>query len=308
MSNLFYTIRNYRPADLDRYLQLNIEVEKLEPTGRCTSLQTLREYLSRPNYSPEQDLFIVEIAENIVSYVDITPELKISRVIFDCLIHPEHRRQGLASKLFTSALLRAKELGVKVAHVNMPESNAVARGMLSRAGFRFVRRYLELRKDISEVSWQDNRQAAVRYRNLRRGDEDELVQIQNRSFTGTWGYNPNTAEEIIYRTNLSGSSPEDVILACDGDRVVGYCWTRTTCKAGTEVKKGQIFMLGVDPDFRGRGVGEEVLLAGLSYLHSKGLQVVKLTVDSENKAACALYHSVGFKDWTSSLWYEKVID
>ena len=67
-------------------------------------------------------------------------------------------------------------------------------------------------------------------------------------------------------------------------------------------------MLGVDPDHWGRGIGKQVLLAGLSYLKSRGLRVVELTVDSKNKAACALYSSVGFKLWTSSLWYEKKLD
>ena len=67
-------------------------------------------------------------------------------------------------------------------------------------------------------------------------------------------------------------------------------------------------MLGVDPDYQGRGVGKRVLLAGLSYLKSKGLQVAEVTVDSKNKNAYALYRSVGFKIRTSTLWYEKVID
>jgi mycothiol synthase len=144
---------------------------------------------------------------------------------------------------------------------------------------------------------------------MQRGEEEKLTQIQTCSFAGTWGYNPNTVEEITYWINLSNCSPDDVILVYDGDKIVGYCWTRVTCeaKAATGEGKGQIRMLGVDPDYRGRRVGKRVLLAGLSYLQHKGLQVAELTVDSENKAACALYRSVGFKVRTSSLWYEKVI-
>jgi len=308
MSNSPYTIRNYQPTDFDRYVLLNIEVEKLGPTGRCTSPQVLSENLCRPNYSPEQDLFIAETAGNIVGYMDVAPELNIGRVILSCLIHPDHRRRGLATKLLGCATHRAKELGVKLAQVNILQDNVVAKSVLSKLGFKFVRRFLELRLDIPAVRWQDIDQTALRYRRLQRGDEDKLTQIQNRSFAGTWGYNPNTVEEIIYYTNLANCSPEDVILACDGDKIVGYCWTRITYETTTDERKGQIFMLGVGPDYRGKGIGKGVLLAGLSYLKSKGLQVIELTVDSGNKAACALYRSVGFKVRTSSLWYEKSLN
>ena len=307
MGSSIYAVRNYRPTDFDRYVQLIIEAEKLEPTGRCTSTQVLFENLCRPNYSPEQDLFLVEAAGHMVGYMEVVPELVIGRGILNCFMHPDHRRKGLATKLFACASLRARELGVEVAQVDIVQGNVIAESMLSKLGFRFVRRFFQLRLNIAEVRMQGIDQSAWQCRNLQRGDEDKLIQIQNRSFAGTWGYNPNTVEEIIYYTNLTDCSPEDVILACDGNKISGYCWTRITCETATGERKGRIFMLGVDPHYRGRGIGKGVLLTGLSYLRSKGLQVVELTVDSENQAACALYRSVGFQVLTISLWYEKAL-
>ena len=64
-------------------------------------------------------------------------------------------------------------------------------------------------------------------------------------------------------------------------------------------------MIGVDPDYRNTGIGRELLLAGLSYLKSQGLEVAQLTVDSENWVARALYRSLGFEVCHTSLWYEK---
>jgi len=308
-SNSAYTIRNYQPEDFDKYVLLNIEAEKLEPTGRCISPQAITEHLGRPNYSPEQDLFIVEADGDIVGYMDVAPELTIGRVTLDCWIHPEHRRRGLATKLLGYAIRRARELGARVAHVNIMEDNAVAKRVLSRLGFECVRRFLELRLDMAKVSEQDIEQAALGCRHLQASEEDKLTGIQNRVFADTWGYNPNTVEEVTYFTNSSSYSPEDVVLAYDGGKVVGYCWTRVACEGGAASgRRGRIYMIGSDPDHRGRGVGKKVLLAGLARLRSKGLQVAELTVDSENKAACALYQSIGFKVWKSSLWYEKVIN
>lgn len=306
MSDSFYTIRNYQPADFDKYVRLRkVEAERLEPTGYRISSQVIAEDVGRPNYSPEQDLFIVETDEDMVGYMDSTLELSIGRVILNGFVHPDHRRKGLASKLLGYATHRAKEPGAKVAHVRIPRDNVVAKGVLSRLGFRFVRRFLELSLDLSRVHGQDIDQTTLHCRQLQHGEEDKLTQLQNRSFAGTWGYNPNTVEEITYRTNLSNCSPEDVILACDGDKPVGYCWTRKSCKVAPGERTGQIPMLGVDPDYRGRGVGKGVLLAGLSYLKNRDLRFVDLTVDSENQAACALYRSVGFKLQASTLWYQK---
>ncbi|MFC1992705.1 GNAT family N-acetyltransferase [Chloroflexota bacterium] len=308
MSNLIYTIRNYRPNDFNKYVLLRIEAEKLEPTGCSISPQVIAERLGQPNYSPEHDLFIVEIDGDIVGYIDIKPEFTIGRVILDCWIRPEHRKKGLVTSLLNYSMHRAQELGAGVAHVNIAEDNVVAKRVLSRLGFSLVRRFLELRLDITDVRRSDINHDAPGFRCLQRGEEDKLTQIQNRAFAGTWGYNPNTVEEITYRTNLSTCSPEDIVLICDGDKVIGYCWTGIACKGGSGERKGQIFMLGLDPDYRGKGIGKKILLAGLAHLESRSLQVAELTVDSENEAACALYKSVGFKIRTSSLWYEKVIN
>ena len=308
MTNSFYIVRNYRPSDFEDYVRLNIEAEKLEPTGRCTSPQVISENLGRPNYSPEQDLFVVEITGKIVGFMNVTPELNSKRAILDCLVHPEHRRKGLAKKLLSYAAHRAKELKVKVVHVNIRQDNAIAKSVLSRLGFRVVRRFLELELQLSDLP--DAAHNTYSHCHLQRGEEDKLTQIQNRCFAGTWGYNPNTTEEIAHYTNLSNHLLEDIVLIYDENKLIGYCWTVISheAEATKGERKGRIFMLGVDPDYRGRGIGRVALLAGLSYLKSKGVRVAELTVDSENEVACALYHSVGFKAWTNSLWYEKAID
>ncbi|MFC2052630.1 GNAT family N-acetyltransferase [Chloroflexota bacterium] len=310
MSNSHYTIRNYQPSDFNKYASLHIDAEKLEPTGwRCLSPPAIAERLCRPNYSPEQDLFIAETSGDIVGYMDITPELTIGRVILDCWVHPEHRGKGLGKELLISAVRRAKELGARIAHVNILQDSTVAGGVLVKLGFECVRRFLELRLDLSKVRQQDINQPALEYRYLQPGEEDKLTSTQNRAFADTWGYNLNTVEEITCFVNSSNCSPDDVILAYDGDQVMGYCWTRMNYggEADAGERKGRIFMLGVDPNYRGRGIGKRVLLAGLAHLKSKGPRFVELTVDSENKTACALYRSVGFEVRASSLWYEKAI-
>jgi len=309
MSNSPYSIRNYQPADFNKYILLYAGAEKLEPSGRCVSPQFVAEQLERSNYSPEQDLFIAETDEDIVGYMNVTPELTIGRVVLDCWVHPEHRRRGLATKLLGYATNRARELGAKMAHVNIAEDNVVAGRVLSRLGFSLVRRFLELRLDIADVGGLDIDPAATGCRYLQLGEENKLTQLQNRAFACTWGYNPNAVEEIAFRTSLSNCSLDDIILFYEGDKAIGYCWTGISCEEGVpSARMGRILMLGVAPDYRGKGIGKKLVLAGLARLKSKGLQVAELTVDSKNKAACALYKPLGFEVKIRTFWYEKTID
>ncbi|MFC1949799.1 GNAT family N-acetyltransferase, partial [Chloroflexota bacterium] len=198
MSDSDYIIRNYKPEDFEEYVRLGAEAERLEPVGRRVSPQAVREYLEKPNYSPEQDLFLAEADRGIVAYLDAVPERAIGRVILYCWVHPAHRRQGLAKELLGNAMRRAEELGAKVAHVIFEEANTTAISVLSGLGFECVRRYLELKLDMTRVRQQDLTQAASECRCLLPGEEEQLTHIQNLSFAGTWGYNPNTVEDITY--------------------------------------------------------------------------------------------------------------
>jgi ribosomal protein S18 acetylase RimI-like enzyme len=66
-------------------------------------------------------------------------------------------------------------------------------------------------------------------------------------------------------------------------------------------------MLGVDPDYRNQEIGKAILLNGLDDLKAKGVDIVELTVDSQNPAACSLYESVGFEFYAKTEWYEKEV-
>jgi mycothiol synthase len=308
MNTSTYAIRKYRPEDFDGLVQLLAEMGNKGWSGSVTPRDVI-ESLGRPHHSPEDNLFIAEKEGDVVGYVDVTAELKIGRVVLSCLVRPAFRGNGVATELIERAIGRAGELKVKRAHVNISEESMTTRELFMNMGFGYIRHFLELKLSLSEFHVPNMGGIGPRYRHMQGGEEDKLVGIQNRSFADTWGFNPNTLEEIIYRIGLPNCSPKDVILACDGDNVIGYCWTRIY-PGETKVArdgKGRIYMLGVDPDHRGKGIGKDVLLAGLCCLKSKGLGMVELTVDSKNKTACALYQSTGFQIRAKSLWYEKVL-
>jgi len=310
MRNPAYIIRNYHSKDFEKLVQLVTEVQELGRSDCSISLLDLLERLSQSDPSFKKNLFIAERSGEIAGYAEVKPELNIGRAVLTWLVHPRHRREEFTVGLVDRAVDRTRELGIMTLHANISQNSFTAKRFLTRMGFTFVRRFLELRLDLTEMVLPEISKIASRCRALQPGEEGRLTQLQNRSFAGTWGFNPNTVGEITHRINLPDSSPDDIFLIFDSDKLVGYCWTRTESwreKTAGE-GAGRIYMLGVDPDYRGRGLGRQLLLAGLSYLRSKSLRVAVLTVDSENQAARVLYQSVGFEFWKSSLWYEKRLD
>jgi len=304
-----YKIRRYRLGDLDKLAKLAAEIQGLEHPHCCNLLHSMIENLCMPNCCPEHNLFVVDVAGTIVGCADVVPELRIGRVVLCCLLHPKHRTRTLTRELLTQAMDRATQLEADIIHALVTENNMITRNLLSSMGFRAVRRFLEMRLDLSTIPLLELKRVTGQYRQLRHGEEDLIAEIQNRAFGNSWGYNPNTAEEIMYRIRQMNFSTADVIVVCDADKPAGYCWIKTKVreKDSPDGRTGRIHMLGVDPYYWGKGVGKQVLMAALYHLKTNDVRFVELTVDSENEAACVLYTLAGFEVWTNSIWYEKTI-
>jgi mycothiol synthase len=294
-----YNIRNYRPTDFDSLVRF---FQSERPAITSIS-QRVADWLAWPGFTPEKDIFIVESNDIIAGYMSLRPELGIDRVMIGCRLRREYRRKGLSLRLLERAMSRARELGVGVAHVDIMQDNSGARKALEKHGFRPVRQYYELELDMSIVDWEEAKRASCECRHLLPGEEAELADIQNRSFAEHWGYNPNTEETISFLINRVQSSPEDVIVICEEGGIVGFCRTEVIGNG-----EGRISMIGTDPDFRGKGVGRTALLAGLLHLKSRSVKTTKLTVDTGNDAALALYESVGFRHTNMLITYEKSVD
>ena len=265
--------------------------------------------VTRPNYQVGKNLFFAEVGGAIIGFVNVLPELGIGRVILEFGLSPLHKSEVILRGLFDRALERAKELGAKVAHVSIPATDLAGAELLSKVGFEAVRRFHEMRLDVSGADLESVEQSGMAYRHLGAGEKELLAWIENRCFIGTWGFNPNTAEYIAWELSARGDCPDDVILAISECKPVGYCWTEAECgrDSTTGRNRGRIYMLGVDTDCRGKGLGKKLLRIGLLHLKDKGRELVDITVDSQNIVAVTLYRSLGFQLHGETVWYEKAV-
>jgi len=300
-------IRNYRCSDFDNYVQLHMETTNLDRSGRSISKQRLAEDLGHPSFQPENDLFVAEHGGSIIGYAALFLEAAIKRAILECMIHPLHRKKGIATKLIRRAIRYAEEAESKVVQVSLSEINLPARNLAQRLGFKFIRHFHELKLALNNIRLPGLEPSEYIIRSLEPDEADKLTHIQNHAFADSWGFNPNTLEEIAYRINLSSCSPENIMMAYLKNHPIGYCWTRIMIeeKPAAGSMKGEIHMLGVDPDYRKKGIGRKVLLAGLADLKNKGVTTVELTADGEDPVALGLYQSVGFEVCSRTEWYEK---
>lgn len=309
MSKVNTTIRLYRPEDLNSLVRFWKETARLEATKDQITVRDLIDSFNRPNHHPEKNVFVAEGGGGITGYIDVISEPEIGRAVLQYLIHPEQRLKGITEKLVECAVERAEKLRAEKVQVNLPQDNEDGKRLFEKIGFRFVRRFLEMTLNLSIDRQSEVPSNDYPCRLMLEGEIEKLTKLQNRSFLNTWGFNPNTTEEIIYRIHLPNASFEDITFCFDGNEPIAYCWARIFEKeAATEGKTGRINMVGVDPDYRGKGLGKMVLVAGLTNLKSRGVRIVDLTVDGENYVARALYESLGFKRRTSSLWYQKNLD
>lgn len=135
-------------------------------------------------------------------------------------------------------------------------------------------------------------------------DLDELVAVNNRAFA--WhpeqgGLTPSAVHARMAEPWFSADGLR--VLELDG-RIAGFCWTKVHDEPEPV---GEIYVIGLDPDFAGRGLGGPLTAAGLEWLAARGLPTAMLYVEADNTPARRLYDRLGFGiHRTDRLWHRPV--
>jgi ribosomal-protein-alanine acetyltransferase len=114
------------------------------------SVQAFSDQLRRDGSS----LWIVRLESNLVGFLLLERVLD-ELTVLDIAVDRGLRRQGVAREMLSRALAGASESGVDVVHLELRESNTVARALYEALGFRAVGkrpRYCERREDAVLMS------------------------------------------------------------------------------------------------------------------------------------------------------------
>ncbi len=92
-----------------------------------------------------------------------------------------------------------------------------------------------------------------------------------------------------------GRKEDDYCLVADiGGKVVGACWVRIMDDYGHIDDETPSFAISLFEEYRGHGIGTDLMLAMLKLLKTKGYSRASLAVQKENYAV-KMYKKVGFK-------------
>ncbi len=119
-------------------------------------------------------------------------------------------------------------------------------------------------------------------------DEETWLEVNNAAFAGHPENGGQTLEDLERRMAMDWFDADGVRMVWAGERLAGFCWTKIHPSG-----EGEIYIIGLEPSFQGRGLGRALVLEGFRHLTARGCPRVFLYTEGDNEAAVRLYQKVG---------------
>jgi mycothiol synthase len=242
------------------------------------TLDDLRDEWSLGELDLERDVVVVEDDDGALIGYAIVRSLGAMVVV-----PPAHEGRGIGTQLLEWAHARGPRrqwIGAR---------NAAGQALLARAGYERARHYWRMRRPLdAPVPAPPDAGTALRALDPA-ADAEPVYALKEAAFATTADYWPESFD-AFRQSHLEAHdlAPELSVLAERDGAPVGFLLARRW-DDGT----GWVDLLGVEPDQRGRRIGEALLLSAFAAFRAAGLRSAQLGVASDNPRALRLYERVG---------------
>ncbi len=232
---------------------------------------------------------LIEVDGSPIGYVTAKPTDDRGTWAMEMAVHPLHRNADMMDRVVEIGvgLVRARRGTL----VRAWAFSAPVVAALRDSGFEPERELRQLRRSLPHPQ-RPEFPAGVTVQGFRPGrDEEVWLSLNNAAFAwhpenGAW-----TTEILTDRMRQGWFSADGFRMAWEDGALVGFCWTKMHDR-----RIGEIYVIAVAPQHRGRGLGRAMVLEGLRWLsESEGARVAMLYVDSDNHGGLELYDRLGFE-------------
>ena len=289
-------------AEVDALLSAALAADGVRPVSEESQLR-----LAHGGPAGGADVTARDAAGTLVGYARLERPDGDPEAEAELVVAPAARRRGVGTALVARLEELAGDRPLRVwAHGELPGSAELA----GHRGYERARVLLQMRRPLDGVDPDPHPRlpAGVTVATFRPGtDEDAWLHVNARAFAhhpeqGRW-----TADDLALREAEAWFDPAGFFLAWQdpapdasgggqaGPRLLGSHWTKVhpAGEAG-DAPVGEVYVLGIDPDAQGMGLGRALTDLGLAHLRARGLSDVLLYVEEDNTAAVALYERSGF--------------
>jgi mycothiol synthase len=214
--------------------------------------------------------------------------------VAELVVDPRHRRRGHGRALLDEVV--AQGARSVWAHGMLPAATALA----AAAGLVVTRElYVMGRPLTAEDAVDPALPQGFSVRPFQPGVDDERwVALNAAAFASHPEQGRLTLADLHERMAQPWFDPAGLLLVVDDttEEVVAFHWTKVEPVTPPAVPRGEVYVVGVDPAYQGRGLGGPVTSLGLAHLARLGLAEVELYVDGDNTAARRTYTRLGFRD------------
>ncbi len=213
----------------------------------------------------------------------------------ESVVRPERRDDAadVLGALLDAALGEVGARGGGPVHAWLRADRSRGAEEMAARGLQPARELLQLRAPLAPEAVRDASSPPIPVRPFRPGrDEEAWLEVNARAFGGHPEQGSWTREDLLRREREPWFDPGGFLLHEVGGRLAGFCWT----KVHRSPVLGEIYVIGVDPDFQGRGLGRALTRAGLGHLATRAVPTAMLYVEATNVPALVLYRSLGFTE------------